>query len=214
MKKFKLKALAAGVIALLSGYSQQALACPVAPAEVLHRPLLLSPMLVPANSESSQFVGRTTLASGSATVTVSTTNVTSDSIIPLTVQAALAAAYGTQGIIEVVSGGATGVASTTAVYSGQHIDVSYLNASDQSSGQGRGFRVNSIVDGTSFAIATDDGKGVIGTAQVMWRIPQAIPQGVKVNTISPGNFFTLGWADQKARPVDATVMWEIKKAAA
>jgi len=51
-------------------------------------PTLRGPVLTKAQSASNQFAGRTTLASGSATVTVSTTSVKSDSIIFHALQAA------------------------------------------------------------------------------------------------------------------------------
>lgn len=44
-------------------------------------PMFRRPLFVPAQSKSNQYAGRTTLASGSATVTVSTTVVNSDSIV-------------------------------------------------------------------------------------------------------------------------------------
>ena len=76
----------------------------------------------------------------------------------------------------------------------------------------RPLRVNSLVNGVSFALSTVD-SGALGFAAgtIMWSIPETMPQGIKVNTISDGGYFVLGWADGEPRPVDVTVMWEIKK---
>lgn len=62
--------------------------------EQLWRAILRGPLTVRAASASNQFAGRTTLASGSATVTISTTVVQSDSIILLTAEAATNQASG------------------------------------------------------------------------------------------------------------------------
>ena len=51
------------------------------PLELLFRPLLRGPAYTEANSGPSQFAGRTTLSSGSATVVISTSVVKSDSLI-------------------------------------------------------------------------------------------------------------------------------------
>lgn len=51
------------------------------PLELLRRPFLKGPAITQANSSPDQWAGRTTLSSGSATVTVSTRQVNSDSLI-------------------------------------------------------------------------------------------------------------------------------------
>lgn len=204
MKKWPMKVLAF--------YTKAALACPIYPLEILLRPLLKGPSVTLANSGPNQFAGRTTLASGSATVTVSTFQVQSDSLLSLHAQVALPAAYATQGEASIAAGAASATASTTAIYSGQYVGIAFRNETNQASGAGRGFRTSSIVGGVSFAIATDDGQNVTsGPAIVGWRIFDAIPEGLKVNTISPGNFFTLGWADGRTRPIDTAVMWEMRR---
>lgn len=181
------------------------------PIEVLQRPLFKAPAMVSVSSDAAQYAGRTTLSSGSATVTVSTNAVNSDSIIGRMIEAALPAGYTMQGRTSILSGIATGTVSTTAVYSGQVIMLGFESASNTTSGVGKGLRVNSIVDGVSFAITATDSFGYPGTINAMWRIPESVPEGVKVNTISSGNFFTLGWADGRARPVDTTILWELRK---
>lgn len=65
--------------------------------------LLKKPMQVKANSGPYQFAGRTTLNSGSATVTVSTAAVEADSIIVATVEAATSVSSGGAKPIEVKS---------------------------------------------------------------------------------------------------------------
>lgn len=179
------------------------------PANRLVRALFADPPITDIASRNSQFAGRTSLASGSASVTVSTTAISSDSIIKIATQAALAAEFVTQGRASVASGTATQPVSTTAVYSGQVILVSAENATDQASGLARGWRVNSVVDGVSFALTTDDGKGPVGTTNLMWKILGADPGAIKVNTISPGNFVTFGRADGVARPFSEVIMWEV-----
>jgi len=181
------------------------------PSHRLERSIISKPLMTQANSSPDQFAGRTTLASGSATVTVSTRQVTSDAIINLGIETALPAAYTTRGQTSIVSGAASATASTTAIFSGQAVTLAVENLTSQASGYGRGMRINSIVDGVSMLFHTIDSIALIGTAVVHWTIPQAKHEGIKVNTISPGNFFTLGWADGAARPRDATVMWELRK---
>lgn len=56
------------------------------PIETLYGPGLLGPPVMSVASKSNQFAGRTTLSSGSATVTVSSTVIGSDSIIRLAAQ--------------------------------------------------------------------------------------------------------------------------------
>lgn len=58
------------------------------PIELLRRAFFKGAAVVDASSSAFQFAGRTTLSSGSATVTVSTNQVNSDSLIQLTLQSA------------------------------------------------------------------------------------------------------------------------------
>ena len=200
------------IFALLALYTEAVLGCNIYPLEILHRALTKGPLITRTTSSPDQWAGRTTLSSGSATVTVSTYSVGSDSLIFAAVQAALPAAYATQGWASVVASAATATISTTAVYSGQHIDLALVSSMNQASGVARSFRVDSVVGGVSFAIVTLDGQNVTsGPYNINWHIPQAVPQGIKVNTISPGNFFTFGWADGQSRPVDSTVLWELRR---
>lgn len=71
--------------------------------ERLFHPNLRGPMLTDANSDDYQWAGRTTLGSGSATVTVSTAVVNSDSLILMGSQAATNQASGVSTPIEVKS---------------------------------------------------------------------------------------------------------------
>ena len=202
--------IVARLLGLLTLYAQCALSAQVNPIELLFRPLLKGPMMVEVASDANAAAGLTTLNSGSATVTLSTAAISSGSIINFAVQAALAAGYTTQGRTQVLSGIATGTVSTTAVYSGQVIALAFETAANVTSGVGKGIRVDSIVDGVSFAITATDSFGYPGTINAMWRIPQAVPEGLKVNTVAAG-YAILGWADGQARPVDVTVMWETRR---
>lgn len=56
------------------------------PIETLYGPGFFGPPVISVASKSNQFAGRTTLSSGSATVTVSSTVIGSDSIIRLAMQ--------------------------------------------------------------------------------------------------------------------------------
>ena len=62
-------------------YAEKVLACQVTPIELLRRALFTGPGMVRTTAGPNQFAGLTALASGTATATVSTTVVNSDSII-------------------------------------------------------------------------------------------------------------------------------------
>ncbi len=205
----KLKPLAA-LVAL--AWAECALAAPIRMPvlESLFAPFFRGPSTIKTNSEKTQFAGRTTLGSGQASVTVSTAVVQSGSLIFPHVNVALPAAYSTNGQLSLVSGSNTGVVSTSAIYSGMNVMLTLEGLTSQLSGYPRGVRVNSIVNGVSFGVATVDSMQLQGTNAVHWRIPEAIPEGLKVNTISDGSYFTIGWADGEPRPVDTVVMWEVK----
>ena len=182
------------------------------PLEALSRGFLRGPIITKANSSPSQWAGTTTLNSGSASVVVSTNQVNSDSLIFSNLRVSIPAAYGVQGITNLVSADNYGTASTSAVYSGQVIQYGLQHETAVASGTQRQFRVNSIVDGVSFALTTQDSMPVgVAAATLMWRIPQAEPEKIVVNTISSGNYFTFGWADKTARPIDVNVLWEVRK---
>ena len=151
---------------ILGLWAEGALACQarITPLELLCAPFFKGPSFMRTNSHGAQFAGRTTISSGSATQVVSTANVTSDSLIFPVVQAALPAAYTTQGLMTTVSGDFTKTASTTAVYSGQIMQVNFQAETTLTSlGLSHPLRVNSIVDRVSFAISTVD-SGAIGVA--------------------------------------------------
>ncbi|MCR4342107.1 MAG: hypothetical protein NUW01_19700 [Gemmatimonadaceae bacterium] len=208
----KLKHLALAVAAAFATFVQAAHAR--TPTETLFRPLMRGPIMTKATSAANQWAGRTTLASGSTSQVVSTSNVNSDTIFNLAIECAVPAAYIMQGIVSFANSAALSVtASTSAVYSGYAITVSLKSDTDiTSAGLSHPLRVCSIVDGVSFAIATADGASIGHAAAVAnWEIPRAKVGGVKVNSISSGTHFILGWMDNIARPIDATVMWEIRR---
>ena len=208
----KLKHLALAVAAAFATFAQASHAR--TPAETLYRPLLRGPIMTKASSASNQWAGRTTIASGSTSQVVSTSNVNSDTIFNLTLEAAAPEAYVAQGIVSFANSAALSVtASTSAVYSGYAVNVSLTTETNISSaGLSHPLCVRSIVDGVSFAIATADGASIGHAAAVAnWEIPRAKIGGVKVNSISSGTHFILGWMDNVARPIDATVMWEIRR---
>ena len=208
--------MALGLFALLIAYAQAALALHIGPTpiETFERPLFKSAPLVRSNSHAAQYAGRTTLASGSATQVVSTSAINSNSMIYFGIQAALAAGYASRGqITGLTSTSITGTASTTAVYSGQAILATLqTETAITSAGLSHPLRVNSIVDGVSFAVSTiDSGSLGFAAATINWHIPQAGLCGLKVNTISSAGYFIFGWEDGVAKPTDVTVMWEIRR---
>lgn len=207
-KTYKIAALVAG---LFSAYAQGALAAHVrGPIELMRGLQLRAPIFTKALSASNQWAGRTTLASGSASVVISTAIVNSDSLIALNIQAAIPAAYGWQGRTAIASGLSTGTASTSAIYSGDAVALTWESVNALTSGQA--LRVDSIVNGISFAIATSNSLATVASGAVaMWKVHGKEFAPVKVNTISSNNFFTVGWGDNVARPNDATIMWEIRK---
>ena len=204
----KIRNLTLAVAAAFATFAQAAHAR--TPIELLFRPLMRGPIKTKAVSASNQWAGRTTLGSGSATATVSTTQINSDAIVGLAVECAVPTAYSFSGRSAIASGTSTVTASTTAVYSGDIILATWESPNAITSGQA--LRVDSIVNGVSFAIATSNSLTTIASgAVVMWNIRGKDPMHVKVNTISPGNFFTVGYSDGTARPISATVMWEVKR---
>ena len=72
-------------------------------AELIFKGTLRGPLRTRASSASNQWAGRTTLNSGSATVTVSTTTIKSDSIIKYGVEANTRQESGVGAPIEVMS---------------------------------------------------------------------------------------------------------------
>ena len=210
----KLKHLALAVAAAFATFAQAAHAR--TPMETLFRPLMRGPIMTKATSAVNQWAGRTTLASGSASQVVSTSNVNSDSIISLGIECAIPAAYIQQGQVAFTNSAAvSGTASTSAVHSGYAINIA-LQAETTVVSAGAGInaslRINSIVDGVSFAISTVNSQPLgIAAPIVNWDIPRADVSKLRVNSISSNGYFILGWADANPRPIDVTVMWEVKR---
>lgn len=78
------------VMWLLASYASNAMALWTTPIELMRRLFQKGPAIIDTRSSPDQFAGRTTLSSGSATVTVSTQQVNSDSIISLALQSVTA----------------------------------------------------------------------------------------------------------------------------
>ena len=84
-----LNIIALAVAALISCYAREALACHIkTPIEALFRPFFRGPatLTMAGSASAKQFAGRTALASGTASKTVSTAVVNSDSIITLALE--------------------------------------------------------------------------------------------------------------------------------
>jgi hypothetical protein len=69
------------LLSFVPAFAARALACHIFPLERLVRGWQVGPLMTKINSSPDQWAGRTTLDSGSATVTVSTRIVNSDSLI-------------------------------------------------------------------------------------------------------------------------------------
>lgn len=207
--KNSIMALALG---LLASYAQVALALHIGPTpiETFERPLFKSAPLVRTNSHAAQYAGRTTIASGSVSQVVSTFAVGSDSNIYTNPQVAVPAGYVVQGRTAIASGLSTGTASTTAIYSGDVVALTWESTNAITSGQA--LRVDSIVGGVSFSIATANSLTVVASGAVaMWKLQGREIGQINVNTISPAGFFTLAWADGRPRALDVPIMWEIRR---
>lgn len=204
----KIRTLALAVAAAFATFAQ---AVPArTPTELLYRPLMKGPIMTRATSAANQWAGRTTLSSGSASQVVSTSQANSDSIISFSLESTVPAAYTTLGRTSIASGTSYGTASTTAIYSGDVVAINWESPNAITSGQA--LRVDSVVGGVSFAIATSNSLTTVASGAVaMWQIAAKDHSGLKVNTINPSGYFVLGWADGRARPLDATVMWEIRR---
>ena len=75
------------LLKLIALFSERFLAAPITPIEYLSRAFLRAPLGVRATSGmAGQFAGRTTLLSGTAYATVSTTNIKSDSLVFMSFQ--------------------------------------------------------------------------------------------------------------------------------
>jgi hypothetical protein len=77
------------------------------------------------------------------------------------------------GFTSIVSGTATATVSTAVVRSGSIVLATARTVATINSGTGlRQFEVQSITDGTSFIIGTNDGQGVARTTTIQWIIFQ------------------------------------------
>ena len=97
-------ALFAALLFVPAAHASRWLACAALgdpPLELLFRPFLMGALRTRATSASNQWAGRTTLASGSATVVISTTRVASDSIVLYAALGNANVASGTNRVTEV-----------------------------------------------------------------------------------------------------------------
>lgn len=191
------------------------------PLEILRRPELTGPMLarvIPNSGTARAFMGRTTLNSGSATVTVSTALVGSLDLIFAGFEhhTNFKLAFGTA---QINSGATSVTVSKAAVSSDSLIFLSIMPPitlnTKQNSGVEQPVEVRSIRQGVSFMIANAAARTSRAAAtRVHYMIMPAngLPSKIEVKSISPGNFFTLGRADNISHPRDEKVMWQLVKA--
>ena len=182
------------------------------PKGLLHSQLLRGPFMTSVQSGPQQFAGRTTLNSGSATITVSTFAVMSDSLIHLGLEG--------NDNLNIIAGTFTvGSAELTATVSNAAIAADSLvfmqprGVIAQNSGQGVPLEIHSLAAGWFGAHWSTQVSADVAEREttVMYMVTPAdgLPSDIEVKTISDQNFFTLGRSDGRAAARDATVLWQI-----
>lgn len=183
----------------------------VYPLEQMRRAFLRGPLLTKANSASTQWAGRTTLQSGSATVVVSSTIVKSDSLIRLGYEgnANMGVAAGTATLN---SGSATVVVSNARLASGSVVLLTgEFVTTAQLSGNAQPIDIKSQA-AQNFTAGWADGQTRAFDQGVHWLAVPADgpPMPIEVRTISDADYFTLGPSNGVAVARDTIVMWQIE----
>ena len=159
-----------------------------------------------------QFAGRTTLNSGSATITVSTFAVMSDSLIHLGLEGNdnLNIIAGT---FSIGSGELTATVSNAAIVADSLVFMQPRMSVSQNSGFAVPLEVRSLAAGwfsASWATQASADHADRETT-VMYAVFPADgpPADIEVKTISDQNFFTLGRSDGRAAARDTDVLWQL-----
>jgi len=182
------------------------------PRELLRGALLRGPNLIETQSGPQQFAGRTTLNSGSATITVSTFAVQSDSLIHIGKEgnANLDIFAGT---FTIGSAELTGTVSETGIAADSLVFLQPRGVIAQNSGQGVPLEIHSLAAGWFGAHWATQVSADVAEREttVMYTAYPAdgTPSPIEVKTISDGNFFTLGRADGRAAARDEILLWQI-----
>lgn len=156
-----------------------------------------------------QFGGRTTLSSGSATVTVSTALVNSDSVIFLSDEGNTAFGH-LVGTSFVASGDVIATVSNAAIVADSLVFLTQIaSATNQTSGAEAFLEIKSLAAG-SMGIGFAGGQNPRASRSYfnfMVTPSDGIPSPIEVRSISSGNFFTIGRSDNRGAARDTTVMW-------
>ena len=187
-----------------------------APKEVLAGAKLKGPLFASVQSGTSQWAGRTTLNSGSATVTVSTFAVQSDSLIIIGNEGS--------GNFDLVAGTMT-VASATvlttlsnaAVAADSLVFLQPKHDVAQNSGNAVPFSVVSLAAGWFSAGPSNQVSADIAHLEttLMYQVLPAdgIPAPIEVRSINDSSYFILGRSDGVAAARDEVVLWQITQTA-
>ena len=181
--------------------------------ELLWRALAKGPLTFIAQTGANQFAGRTTLPSGSATVTVSTTIVDSNSLIDVFLEQTSTRQKQIGGSTTLASGSSTKVVSNTAIAATSLIFLQPKTNTTVGSNVDLGqLIVSSISAGASFTITNNTGQAESARSVTVDYLitPAEGPEvPVVVTALSEGNYVTFGWDDGQARQRDVTIMFTI-----
>ena len=159
-----------------------------------------------------QFAGRTTLNSGSATITVSTQAIQSDSLVHLGFEGN--ANHGIiAGTLVVASATLAGTVSNAAIAADSLVFLQDRSPAAQNSGNAFAFEVRSLAGGW-FSVASPSqasADNAMRETTIMYSVFPADgpPAGLEVKTIVDGSYFTLGRADGRGVARDTVVLWQI-----
>ena len=182
------------------------------PNELLFHPTLKGPTMTSVQSGPRQFAGRTTLNSGSGTVTVSTQAIQSDSLVHFGFEgnANLGIIAGT---LVVASATLSGTVSNAAIAADSLVFLQDRSIAAQNSGNAFAFEVRSLAAGW-FSVASPSqasADNAMRATTIMYSVFPADgpPAALEVKTISAGSYFTLGRADGRGVARDTVVLWQI-----
>lgn len=182
------------------------------PNELLFGPTLKGPIITSVQSSPKQFAGRTTLNSGSATITVSTFAVLSDSLIHLGMEgnANLNIIAGT---FNIGSAELTATVSDAAIAADSLVFLQPRGVIVQNSGQGVPLEIHSLAAGWfgahwSTQVSADVAERETTVMYMAYPVDGPVAE-IEVKTISDKNFFTLGRSDGRAAARDTDVLWQI-----
>ncbi len=188
------------------------------PLEALRRAWLTGPMFTRASSGPSQWAGRTTLNSGSATIVVSTFAVKSDSLIRFGIEGNAKLPI-LAGQVTITSGTSFATVSNAAFAADSLVQLTIEQAAtgakiQQNSGFAQPVEVMSLGAGSmdvGFAVQSLNPRADDTVISYLAMPADGLPSAIEVRSISDSNYFILGRADGVAIARDSTIMWMIEK---